>query len=230
MIPAIVHSNAAVTLIGGGECTSADLYNALRVAPKCVAADGGAVLGLAEGVELEAVIGDFDSLSPQALAQIPLNRQHRITEQTSTDFEKALVRISAPLVLGVGFLGGRVDHQLAVFHTLLAVPERPCVLIGQHEIVCLAPPEITLPTKEGDTVSLFPMGGATGRSEGLAWPIEGLYLAPGQRVGTSNQATGPIRLWMDRPEMLLILPRRLMPELVALLMRQDAAQWPARAE
>ena len=228
MIPPIVQSAEPVTLVGGGQATRQDLQISLTFAPICVAADGGARLALEAGAEPAALIGDFDSVAPEDLSRIPPERQHRIEEQTSTDFEKALVRIDAPLVLGVGFLGGRLDHQLAVLHVLNALPDRPCLLLGAQEVICLAPPSIALPTEAGETVSLFPLGPVTGRSTGLAWPIDGIAFDPAVRIGTSNRATGPATIEMEGPGMLLILPRRLMPALVAQLSAPDAARWPAR--
>lgn len=229
MIDPIVHSANPVTLIGAGEVTPPDLQKSLSLAPICVAADGGAALALAEGVDVAALIGDFDSVTADILSQIPPQRQHRVAEQTSTDFEKALVRIKAPLVLGVGFLGGRLDHQMAVLHSLVAYPERPCILIGRDEVICLAPPRIELPTQALDVVSLFPMAPVSGKSTGLEWPIEGLAFSPSRRIGTSNRATGPSTLSFEKPEMLLMLPRRLMRPLAERLSSQDAVRWPARA-
>ncbi|MEW9918935.1 thiamine diphosphokinase [Marimonas sp. MJW-29] len=229
MTDPIVHSETPVTLVGAGDATPEDLQNSLTLAPTCVAADGGAALCLSARAEIAAVIGDFDSISAETLAQIPPERHFEITEQVSTDFEKALIRIAAPLVLGVGFLGGRIDHQLAVFHALSAFPERRCLLLGHEEVVCLAPPRIELPMQPGERVSLFPMAAVTGHSEGLHWPIEGLDFAPASRIGTSNRALGPVSLSFGSPDMLLILPRRLMPALVARLSPPDAARWPARA-
>ena len=58
----IVHSLDPITLIGGGEVGPADLNFALGLAPVCVAADGGASVAVAAGINLHAVIGDFDSV------------------------------------------------------------------------------------------------------------------------------------------------------------------------
>ncbi len=229
MLNTIVHSSDPVTLVGGGSAVPADLREALSLAPLCVAADGGAALALEAGIDPLAVIGDFDSLPADLLARIPRDRQHRIAEQMSTDFEKALTRIDAPLVIGVGFAGGRVDHQLAALHTLFALPHRPCVLLAGAELIFLAPPAIDLPTARGDVVSLFPLAAVTGHSTGLEWPIDGLTFAPETFVGTSNRATGPVHLQMDGPGMLMIVPRRLIRPVTAQLSRPDLARWPARA-
>ncbi|MDF3414238.1 thiamine diphosphokinase [Sulfitobacter sp. M57] len=230
MFDPIVSSPDLVTLVGGGEATPQDLAEALTLAPVCVAVDGGAALALRCDVAPAAVIGDFDSVSDRDLAGVPAHRQHRIAEQDSTDFEKALSRVATPVVLGVGFLGGRVDHQLAAFHTLAARCERPCVLLGREEVVCLAPPAISLPTQVGDVVSLFPLAAVAGQSTGLEWPIQGLAFDPLTQIGTSNRATGPVTLQMQTAAMILILPRRLMPELLSALSQTATARWPARAE
>ena len=227
-IDPIVHSTDPITLTGGGDAMPADLHQALTLAPVCVAADGGAALAVTSGVELAAVIGDFDSIAPDILAQIPQIRQHRIAEQDSTDFQKALMRIDAPLVIGVGFCGARVDHQLAGFHTLIAFAHQPCVLIAENELIFVAPPDITLPCAPGDVVSLFPMAAVTGRSTGLEWPIDEVSFKPGVQSGTSNRALGPIRVQMDGPDMLMIVPRRLIQPVVAQLSQRQRAQWPVR--
>ncbi|MCX7559211.1 thiamine diphosphokinase [Sulfitobacter sp. F26204] len=226
----IVNSSDPITLVGGGEATPQDLQKALTLAPVCVAADGGARLALRAGVTPTAVIGDFDSVLEDDLARIPAERRHHISEQDSTDFEKALTRIHAPVVLGVGFLGNRSDHHLAALHVIAAHPDRPCILIGREELICLAPREISLPTRKGDVVSLFPMGQVEGQSTGLAWPINGLQFDPMSKIGTSNHALGPMTLRMESAAMLLILPRRLMPQLVSALGQSSAVRWPARAE
>ncbi len=239
----IVHASEPVTLLGGGEATECDLRDALALGPTCVAADGGASLAVAFDIALAAVIGDFDSINQADLDTIPAARQFHIAEQDSTDFDKALRHIEAPLVLAVGFSGARLDHQLAVLHVLAKYPERPCILVSPHELTFLCPPRIVLPTQAGDAVSLFSLGPVHGRSEGLEWPIDGLTFTPLEQIGTSNRATGTVVLEVDAPAMLAMVPRRLLAPLTqALVSRSEApqhlagapvksgAQWPARAE
>jgi thiamine pyrophosphokinase len=160
MIASIVHDLAPITLIGGGDASIRDVEEATALAPRVVAADGGAALALAAGRVPEAVIGDFDSLPEELRRRLPGDILHPLPGQDDTDFGKAMARIDAPLVLGVGFGGGRVDHQLAAYHTLARMPHRPCVLIDRTEIICLAPPRLLLPCAPGDIVSLFPQHGA----------------------------------------------------------------------
>ncbi len=226
----IVHSLEPVTLVGGGEADLDDLRAALSLAPTCVAADGGAALAVAGDVELAAVIGDFDSLAPGVAAQIPQDRQWHVAEQDSTDFDKALRHIAAPVVVAVGFTGARLDHQLAALHTLAFHPDRPCILLGRDEITLLCPPVLSVPCAAGDVVSVFPMGKVSGRSEGLEWPINGLAFDPMAKIGTSNRALGPVTLEMDAPGALVILPRRLLGAVTrALASAPPSARWTARA-
>ncbi|OAN74403.1 thiamine pyrophosphokinase [Sulfitobacter sp. EhC04] len=225
----IVHGDGPITLVGGGQATPQDLHKALTLAPRCVAADSGAALALAAGVTPEAVIGDFDSLSPEARRAIPSDRLHLITEQDSTDFEKALTRIAAPVVIAVGFTGGRMDHQLAALHTLMVCADRPCVLLGAEELVFLAPPRISLPTERSEVISMFPLAFVTAQSTGLHWPLDGLDFAPGVQSGTSNHATGPMTVKVSAPALLMMVPRRLLGPVVASLSAPDAARWPGQA-
>lgn len=199
-------SRQPVTLIGGAPLDPTDLAQALALAPIIAAADGGADNALANGVMPQAVWGDFDSISPRARAQIPAENLHHIAEQDSTDFEKCLSRIDAPLVIGVGFCGPRQDHFLATLSVLARQVGPPCILIAGDDIITLSPPEIALDLPPGTRLSLFPMGPASGYAQGLKYPLEGAGFAPAGRIGTSNEAIGPVLLQTEGP-MLLILPR-----------------------
>lgn len=214
MTEKIVHHQGPVTLIGGGEITQADLKEALLRAPVLVAADGGADRALALGAEPSAVIGDFDSLSAAARAVLDPSILHLVAEQETTDFDKALRAIAAPLVLAVGFLGKRLDHQLAAFNVLVQPHGGRCILIGAHELVVHLTRPLYLPLEPGAVVSLFPLTEVSGRSEGLEWPIDGLHLSPMGRVGTSNRATGPVRIDVDGPGLLAMLPRSALDDLI----------------
>ncbi len=227
MNEAIVSSSEPVTLIGGAEPAPGDLSEALRYGATVVCADGGADHALAAGLKPEAVIGDMDSISDAARTAFD-GVFHRIAEQDSTDFDKALRHISAPLVLGVGFSGARLDHELGSMTVLARHPERRCLLLGPDTLVLLCPPEITLEVEDGCPVSLFPMAEVGCESTGLRWDTTGLRFAPDRRIGTLNKAVGPVRLRPDAPKMLLILPRSCL-ELTVRALAQARARWPARA-
>ena len=213
----IVDEMEPVTLIGGGDLGKDDLQWALSMTDCLVAADGGAAHALAQNHLPKAVIGDFDSISPQIMAQIPPERQFRVSEQDSTDFDKALRSIRAPVVIAVGFLGGRVDHQLAVLNTLVQDIGPPCIVLGEQEVIFHLPQQITLPLAAQETVSLFPMRRVTAHSTGLQWQLEGLVMEPGGQIGTSNRALGPVSICVDGPGLLAMVPRYHLPAVLQAL-------------
>lgn len=227
----IVSSENPVTLLGAGPVSAADLDRALALAPTLVAADGGAETALGAGHAPSAVIGDMDSLSPGVADRLG-DRLHPISEQQTTDFDKALRSIDAPLVLGLGFTGGRLDHTLAAMSTLAAHPHRPCLLLGAGQVACLCPPRVSVDLARGSLLSLFPLAEVRASGTGLEWPLDGLALSPLGRIGTSNRVTGPVRLSVDRPALLLILDDRALPALVSSLAgRPDrpGGTWPVPA-
>jgi thiamine pyrophosphokinase len=181
-----------------------------------VAADGGARRCLEAGVMLEAVIGDLDSLGDVA-ARLPPDRIHRIAEQDTTDFDKCLRSVAAPLVLAFGVAGPRLDHTLAVCTTLVHRSDRRVIVVGAADLIFHAPPRLALDLAPGSRFSLFPMARVTGRSQGLRWPIDGLVFEPSGRIGTSNEVTGPILLECDGPGMLVITPRAVLAQVTAAL-------------
>lgn len=201
-----------MTLLGGGPVAAEDLDAVLQRAPGIIAADGGAdtAAELGRASSVQAVIGDLDSLTsvePWRKSGVPV---HRITEQNTTDFEKCLYSCAAPLLLGVGFLGGRLDHAWAVLNTLVRRRAGHVVLVGESDVVFLCPELLALDLPEGARVSIVPMAPVRGTvSEGLRWSVAGLELAPAGQGGTSNRALGgPLRLAFDAPGALIFLERR----------------------
>ncbi len=200
---------APVLLVGNGPVAASALAQ-----PHCgavVAADGGADAALAHGLVLAATIGDMDSASPEKSAN-QYGEIIRIAEQDSTDFEKCLRAIQAPLFLGVGFLGGRLDHELAALNALIKTPQN-VVLIGEVDLVFHLPQTTRLTLPVGTRISTFPMGKVAGvTSTGLEWPLDGLQLSPSGSISTSNRSTAPeITLINPNQPLLCILPREHLP-------------------
>ena len=156
-----------------------------------MAADGGLGRALSCGLRPQAVIGDMDSAND--LDQTPDDiRQIKLSGQDDTDFEKSLDLISAPLIIGIGFLDGRFDHSLATLDALARLPhDRPVLLVGGYDVLlCLRGDlEITLPL--ASRFSVWPLGVQHFlHSRGLEWPLDDVTMAFGKRTGTSNRVTG----------------------------------------
>lgn len=221
-LPPLVRADGPVTLVGGGPVRADRLAAALALAPEAVAADAGGGVALPDGRRFRAVIGDMDSLRPEARPDgVPV---HALADQETNDLEKCLCGVEAPFYLGVGFLGGRLDHTLAALSALVRRPAGRVVLLGAEDLAFLCPTRCEIALDPGTRVSLWPLGPVGGSAEGLRWPLEGRAFRPDGRIGTSNEATGgPVRLAFDVPRMVAILPADLLGAAVAALRGTDVS-------
>jgi thiamine pyrophosphokinase len=214
-----------VTLLGGGEVAPGALAEALSLAPDLVAVDGGADRALAEGWEPRQVIGDLDSISDAARARLA-DRLVHVPTQDDTDFDKALDRVQAPLVLALGFTGGRLDHTLAAMSSLARRPGVRAVVWGQQDLCFLTPPRLDLTLPPGSRLSLWPLAPVGCVSSGLMWPTDGLRLDPAGVIGTSNAVSrGAVSLEPDAPALLCLVPLAAVAVVLAAL--SAAPPWPA---
>ena len=163
-----------------------------------IAADGGANFLLANGVIPTAIIGDMDSFdlstnngttNPALLSDIKIIR---IEEQDSTDFEKCLYSVEAPLFLAAGFAGKRFDHTLANLHTIAKYhPAKKVLLLGQEDISFVHRGNFQLAGEENQIFSIFPLAPIKfSYSKGLEYNLDGLQFEIGNKIGTSNRTTG----------------------------------------
>ena len=203
----IVSENEPITIVGGAHFSQRLLLESLARTRVVYAADGGANLCMQYGCQPKQVIGDLDSLSPSLRSELDPSRVIHVAEQDTTDFEKLLIRVDAPFMLAIGFMGGRIDHQMAVQTVLTAYAHRKITCVGEEDVMFVSPPEIDLPLDAGTRVSLYPLAPVQVRSTGLYWPTDGLIFAPDGQIGTSNQATGHVTLLPSAPCMLVVLPK-----------------------
>lgn len=212
-----VNLEEPVTLVGSGALDRFMLDQALARAPFLIAADGAADRLAEWGFRPRVVIGDMDSISDPGAWRDRTRLMH-LGEQDTTDFEKCLYSVTAPYFIAAGFTGRRIDHTLAVLHVLLRRPDRMVFLIGEVEAMALLPSgrEVELDVGVGATVSLFPLRTARGlSSSGLEWPIDGLSLEIGRRIGTSNRASADrVRLVVEGDGVLVMIRRNCLDTLV----------------
>lgn len=203
----IVASHNPVCLVGGAPIAENAILAVFSLVNTYVGVDGGADHLLAAGITPAAVIGDLDSLSDQARATFA-DQLRLVPEQTTTDFEKALTRIVAPMVLCLGFTGGRLDHALAVLNVLARHPERAVLLLDAHDASFLAPMgRVAFKVAQGTRVSIMPLGEATVTVSGLRWPFAQTRMRPDGFTSPSNEATGGnVTIETDGP-VLVTLPR-----------------------
>ena len=176
-------------IVGGGTVERPLLRELAGKAAGLVGADAGADRIIEAGLVPDAVIGDMDSV--RDLAALPrATRVITVTDQETTDFEKALLMTAAPLTLALGMTGGRFDHTLAALHAVAkAAATRRIVLVDEHDLALGVSGSIRLDVGRGTRVSIYPLGRTAFRgSKGLLYPLDGLEMEQGRKIGTSNSA------------------------------------------
>lgn len=176
-------------IVGGGTVERPLLRELAGKAAGLVGADAGADRIIEAGLVPDAVIGDMDSV--RDLAALPrATRVITVTDQETTDFEKALSMTAAPLTLALGMTGGRFDHTLAALHAVTkAAVTRRIILVDEHDLALGVSGSIGLDVGRGARVSIYPLGRTAFRgSKGLLYPLDGLEMEQGQKIGTSNSA------------------------------------------
>ncbi len=208
MVKILQRFDQPITIIGGGEFVPHIFEYSLQIGKELIAVDGGLNHLIPRRHFPQWILGDLDSATDvrswvQAGAKVKL-----LLEQNSTDFEKCLYSIEAPLYLANGFLGHRIDHTLASCSTLVRRKEKNIILLGKRDIIIHINKKMSLKLEIGTRLSLFPFKKVRGvQSFGLKYSIEGLVFAPGSVIGTSNEVTDvSVEMNFDDAGMLLILP------------------------
>jgi thiamine pyrophosphokinase len=207
----------AVVVVAGGAPAPREAAREVPPGTTVIAADGGLENARALGLTATTAIGDFDSVSPEALkeaAEAGVQLVRHPEEKDATDLELAL---DAALALGPERIhvlagdGGRLDHLLAAL-LLLASPRYGAVAIDASfgpANVHVVRGERTLAGEPGALLSLVALNGpAEGvTTEGLAYPLVGETLEPGSSRGVSNVFTAETaRVRVDRGVLLAIRP------------------------
>ena len=158
-----------------------------------IAADSGFDHARRLGIEVDVLVGDLDSISPEGLALAGVVEKHP-SDKGATDLAIALdaaVREGAARVFVVDGGGGRIDHFLANAALLASAVYRGLSLtwLPGTAVINVVRDRIELSGSPGDLVSLLPYGGRAGgvTTTGLRWPLHQAELAPGTSRGVSNQ-------------------------------------------
>ncbi len=171
---------------------------------RVIAADGGLDLAERIGVVPDLVVGDMDSVSPDALERARaagVEIEEHPSGKDETDLELALAAAwtglrgrSGASVVVLGGAGGRIDHLAANLAVLTGPRWRHVQLtawLGTARVDVVHTTR-TLAGVEGLEVSILawhgPAEGVT--TTGLEWPLHRATLQPGSALGTSNRFTG----------------------------------------
>lgn len=203
-----------VVVVLGGDASCMDLPRfVLPPGAIVVAADSGLDAAHAAGIAVHHVVGDFDSVDPQSLADAEASGVHvhrHPADKDATDGELAL-ELAVSLAAGLGPLappevvelvvlgggGGRLDHLLADL-LALAAPVLAHLDVTAHfgpaTITVVRPGRPrTVAGRVGEQVSLLPIHGrARGVcTTGLRWALVEADLVAGTTRAVSNEFLAP---------------------------------------
>ena len=184
----VMRFHTPVIIVGQGEVNEKWLIKLAAACP-VVALDGALQITAALGLKADIVIGDCDSVDKTLIDEAADQIVH-ITEQDSTDFEKALYSIEAPLFLCFGLFGKRFDHSFANMHIVKKYHDQThLIVINADEVITCHKGDLLAETKTDSRVSILPLEPITfATTTGLLWPFDGQELAIGTLVSSSNQA------------------------------------------
>jgi len=186
----ILQFETPVLLVGPADVDFHLLGKLARRGFVIVAADGGGNSLAAKGIIADAIIGDFDSLDA-SIKPASQTRLIKLEEQDSTDFEKCLNAISAPLFLAFGFTGRRFDHTLATLHAMVKYHgDKNVLLFGGEDISFVHRGNFSLKIGCDERISLIALEAIEfSGCEGLEYSLIGMKFEFGKKISTSNRST-----------------------------------------
>jgi thiamine pyrophosphokinase len=197
-VPGIAPEIALV--FAGGDPIPAAVGPRLAVDALVIGADSGIEHAHALGRRVDVAVGDFDSVSAEALAAATDAGAHVVrypVDKDATDLELALdVAVSRGVerITVVGGHGGRFDHSLA--NALLLGSARFADVevdgwFGDAHVIVIRR-HARLVGRAGSLVTLLATNGlAHGvTTTGLRFPLHEAVLLPGSTLGVSNELVG----------------------------------------
>lgn len=178
-----------VVLVGNGSFSKSCFNSAFELGFPFIAADGGANHLRNFGVFPELIIGDFDSIKEPEFFEAQSELIH-LSDQNSTDLEKCLDVVSAPIYYAFGFLGSAFDHSLEVLHVLRKYLDKKIIFFSENEVIFNLSKQFKIYLPVGAQVSIYPLEQTQFiASKGLKYPLNGLNLEQGKMIGTRNETT-----------------------------------------
>lgn len=183
-----------------------------------VSADSGAEHARKLGLQVNTIIGDLDSISPETLRFFEDQKNPRcviiqVPEQEHNDFEKALNYLSERWNGAVRILGmtdGRTDHTLSNLSVMLRYSDKFSSIEafdGEfiHSFLTTKHNHRSIECPIGTTISLMPYGEAIGvTTENLRYPLSKETLRLGEREGLSNISTAsPVSISIESGALLI---------------------------
>ena len=210
-------SEEIVVVVSGGNPPASPVASHVRTEAPVIAADRGLDYALALGLDVTVAIGDFDSVSAEALAAAEaagVRIERHPAEKDATDLELALdtaIGMAPRRIVVLAGTGGRLDHELSALLLLASdtyAAAQVDALVGAARIHVIRG-ERELGGQRGELCTLLAVSGpAVGvTTDGLEYPLRGETLEPGSSRGVSNVFAGEFaRVAVEKGVLLVIIP------------------------
>lgn len=197
-----------VCLIGNGDAEQNVFETVFDSNATLIAADGGARHLKKWGYIPHHIIGDLDSLEELDYWRLHTNVVHDANQDT-TDLEKCLDVVDSPLYIAFGFGGDRFDHTVEMLHILHKYATKRIIFFVGNDIIFRLPLSVSWQLPLGTRISLYPLEESSGiSSSGLTYPLNGITLKQGLRIGTSNSVCNPfVTITQQEPTLACIVPK-----------------------
>lgn len=157
-----------------------------------ICADGGFDHAKAAGIIPDMLIGDLDSISTPNDPEIEtlIFPSEKDDTDTGICLQTALDK-GYNNILIIGGLGGRFDHTMSNIQLITGksrIADKIAIKDISNSVTVLNNSSITLPRRDNEYVSIFPMTDCTGVTEsGVKYPLNDAVLQLGSTLGTSNE-------------------------------------------
>ncbi len=213
------HNKKALLLADGARLSADQLSHLASWAEVIVGIDGGARHALAEGIRLDLLLGDFDSLEGEIISKLTASGtviQRYPVQKDATDTELALqlaVKSGVKEVVVVSGLGDRLDHSLANLFLLgkyaTQVTLTWVTAFGRLYYLSETSPEFSAKLPPDRVFSIIALSNCLeGLSiSGAKYPLNRFCLNFGSTVGVSNQSMGGLlEVKIDRGLGVIVIP------------------------
>lgn len=196
----IAHSLRVLIVAGSPEGVQPQVLRSEDAAADLViAVDSGGDVCVSVGIGVDVLVGDLDSITPEALSAL-IDAGTRIDRYPSdkdvTDLALALLeaeRLGAASVRVLGALGGRLDHELCVWGDVARAAHLSPTLVGrgvEAHLLSASGRALMHLEGQGSVVSLLPLlGSALVSARGMRWELDRASIDPLSGHGLSNEVS-----------------------------------------
>ncbi|MBS1717225.1 MAG: thiamine diphosphokinase [Armatimonadetes bacterium] len=179
-------------VLGGGDLSKEKLLRWAQTADYVLAADGGANAFLHTPVRPDLVVGDFDSVLPEAL--LHAKRHSQSEDQHTTDCDKLFAEaqeLGFHAITVTCFEGDDLAHVLATVHSAMR-SKLDVRLLGRRSLSYVVHPgTVSIEVKSGAKIGVIPLLPCEHVSvTGVKWPLNKVAMTPGGLTSISNVADG----------------------------------------